>query len=286
MALSFSARTKLELARVLPPRICCQEAELTGMVAVRPERRTELGFEIQTEKAAVARKILMLIQRVTGQRGTVTIRRSRQAGKHNLYRILVPARAVTEHILDHPCCRRSFLRGAFLLGGSVSDPGNAYHLEIATSKGDRVREMVAALQSFGLTAGIVTRKRRHLLYLKEGEGIADFLRLVGANQALLHMENVRVVKDMKNTINRLVNCDTANLNKTVEAALRQIEDIKRVQHRIGLDRLSPSLREAALARLAHPEASLQELGELMSPPVGKSALNHRFRRLRALAARL
>jgi DNA-binding protein WhiA len=194
---------------------------------------------------------------------------------------------IKKELIKTKCCRRSYLRGAFLGGGSVSSPDSDYHLEL-TAGNEKLGEDLAALTNrfTGLNAKLSRRKQSWLVYLKESDQIADFLALIGAHGSLLEFENARVLKGMKNQVNRLVNCETANLEKTVNAAFRQVNGIRLIDERIGLDTLNPSLAQIARLRLDNPEATLKELGELMRPPVGKSGVNHRLRKIEEIAEKL
>lgn len=186
-------------------------------------------------------------------------------------------------VLSNNCCKKAFLRGVFLWAGSVSDPEKVYHLEMKFETEALADEVVKIMQGFGVKAKKSIRKDRFVVYLKEGDEIADFLVLLGAQQALLELENVRVVKEVRNSVNRRVNCETANLQKTVESGMSQLKDIEWIAEHIGFERLPGNLREIAEARLNHPDASLTELGSYLDPPVGKSGVNHRLRRLKKIA---
>lgn len=197
-------------------------------------------------------------------------------------------------------CRRAYIRGAYLSAGSVSDPGKSYHCEIicpddphrdggASDSAYRSPEadfLLEQLDAFGIAGRTTIRKGKTLVYLKESTAIVDLLNVIGAHQSLMRMENVRILKEMKNSANRQVNCDNANINKIVKTAGRQIEDIRLIEERIGLKSLPESLKQAAEARLAYPEISLQELGTYLDPPVGKSGVNHRLRKIAAIAQKL
>ena len=189
-------------------------------------------------------------------------------------------------MLSKPCCRRAYLRGAFLGGGSVNKPEGDYHLELVTANETFARNLYKLLRGQRLPAGITERKRDFVVYLKDGDAISGFLGLVGAYQAVMNFENVRVVKDMRNQVNRLVNCETANLQKTVNAAGRQLDAIRRIEAAGGLEQLPKSLRETARLRLELPEATLQELVEAAGGRLGKSGINHRLRKLEAIAAEI
>jgi DNA-binding protein WhiA len=305
--LSFSADVKNELARVTDGQECCPVAELAALMRMGGTMliggHSNLGITFTTENAAVARKVLTLIKRGFALATEVTVTRSRRLKKANSYQIKVaPSPVVTKvlaelgimrgevinagrdmGLLRKSCCRRAYLRGAFLGGGSVSRPEGEYHLELVTGNHDFAKTLVRLLKSFGMTARMTDRKQDYVVYLKDGDAITSFLRIIGATNALFAFENVRVVKDMRNQVNRLVNCETANLQKTVNAAVRQVESINLIAAGGGLEKLPASLREAAELRLAYPEATLQELVDLAGGTVGKSGMNHRLRKLERLA---
>lgn len=178
---------------------------------------------------------------------------------------------------------RGLIREAFLQSGSISDPEKFYHLEIVFAEYEEALRIKQMMESFRLGGKIATRKGHYVVYLKEGAQIADMLRVMEAPLALMEFENVRIVKEMRNSINRQVNCEAANLGKTISAAVKQVEDIKFICSKVGLDNIPEGLAQTAKIRLEHPEASLKELGELMDPPLGKSGVNHRLKRLSELA---
>ena len=182
--------------------------------------------------------------------------------------------------------RRAFIRGAFLAGGSVSDPLRGYHFEIVCPSVERAVLLKDILESLSVQARLVSRKKNQVVYVKEGDQIVALLTMMGAVRAVLDMENVRVLKEMRNTVNRKVNCETANINKTVNASVRQLEDIRLIREKIGFEKLNEALAQTAAVRLQYPEASLPELGRMLSPPVGKSGVNHRLRRLGEIAGKL
>ena len=184
------------------------------------------------------------------------------------------------------CCRRSFIRGAFLAAGSISDPEKFYHFEIVCPSQDRAEQVQNIIRTFGIEAKMVTRKKYFVVYIKEGSQIVDILNVMEAPLALMELENIRIVRGMRGQVNRQVNCETANINKTVSAAVRQMEDIIYIRDTIGLHRLPENLEEIASLRLARPDASLKELGEALDSPVGKSGVNHRLRKLSAIAKEL
>ena len=168
----------------------------------------------------------------------------------------------------------------------MSDPTKSYHLAIVCAQEERAEHLKTLMNSFGTDAKIVQRKRMHVVYLKEGSQIVDMLNVMEAHVALLELENVRILKEMRNAVNRKVNCETANINKTVSAAVRQMEDIAYIRDTIGFDELPDGLKDVALTRLAYPDAALKELGSLLREPVGKSGVNHRLRKLSEIANKL
>ena len=190
-------------------------------------------------------------------------------------------------VLQRTCCRRAFLRGAFLSAGSITDPEKNYHFEIAcisSEKAAQIKELFEFfLQVLSLNYMTTLRKKYYVVYLKEGAMISDTLNIMEAHIALMKFENVRILKDVRNSVNRRVNCEAANINKTVSAARKQIEDIEYIKNTVGLERLSENLRDIAYARLEEPDATLKELGEKLSSPVGKSGVNHRLRKLSQIA---
>ena len=178
---------------------------------------------------------------------------------------------------------KRLIREAFLQSGSISDPEKFYHLEIVFTEYEEALRIKEMMEDFRLDGKIVERKGHYVVYLKEGAQIADMLRVMEAPLALMEFENIRIVKEMRNSINRQVNCEAANLGKTISAAVKQVEDIKFICSKVGLDNIPESLAQTAKIRLEYPEATLKELGELMDPPLGKSGVNHRLKRLSELA---
>ena len=188
-----------------------------------------------------------------------------------------------ELLLQKSCCMRAYLRGAFLAAGSVSDPNKSYHFEIVCRDYDQAGCLMEIMQHFDISAREVERKNRPVVYLKEGSAIVDILNVMEAHVALMEFENSRILKEMRNSLNRRVNCETANIDKTVTAAVKQAEDIRTVMRMPGYRKLPQGLRELAQLRLDNPDASLKELGQMCDPPLGKSGVNHRLRKLSALA---
>ena len=193
---------------------------------------------------------------------------------------------VSSLVYQNGCCKRAFLRGAFLTAGSMSDPHKSYHFEIVCASEEKAALLQKMMQGFEMDAKVVKRKKSFVVYLKEGTQISLALNVMDAPVALMEFENIRILKEMRNSVNRKVNCETANIQKTVSAAVKQMEDIEYIRDHMGFEKLSDGLKDMAQARLQYPEATLKELGELMPEPVGKSGVNHRLRRLGEIAEKL
>ena len=189
-------------------------------------------------------------------------------------------------VIMNSCCKRAFVRGAFIASGSISTPEKFYHFEIVCNSEEKAEQLCQLIATFGIEAKIVERKRHFVVYIKDGAGIVDILNVMEAHISLMNLENVRILKEMRNSVNRKVNCETANLNKTVAAAVKQIEDIKYIRDTIGLEAMPEPLRDLAQVRLDNPDVSLKELGTLLEEPVGKSGVNHRLRKISELAENL
>ena len=294
--MSFSSKVKEELAEQFPGGRHCLLAELAAISAMCGTFRVDGGGEeiltIHTENEAVARKCFTLVEKtynIGGEVSSYTSIRSNPETGSRMYYFLAQGRglkAVRNASVQAVCCKRAYLRGAFLASGSVSDPRKSYHFEIVCGTEEMAQYLQYLMTGFQMEAKIVRRKKSYVVYLKDGAGIVDMLNVMEAHVALMELENVRIFKEMRNTVNRKVNCETANINKTVSAAVKQIEDIIFIRDSIGFDSLSEGLRDVALTRLDYPEATLKELGELLETPVGKSGVNHRLRKLSEIAEKL
>ena len=305
----FSMAARAELARVRPENQCCARAELGGILraggSLHLLGQGRISVSVETEHADVARKVMILLRRVAGLPARVTVEDHEQLRRRRIYRVQIApgpeARRllgelgilspggeigsdIPAHLAHGECCRAAFLRGAYLMGGSVCDPrGPSYHLEIVAVNEELGQGLCYLLNLLRLKAHLAIRKGKYVVYLKDADDIGRFLNLTRAHAALLDLEEVRVVKEVRGGVNRLVNAETANVDKSVTAALDQIRLIEALQTKIGLDRLPVALRQIARVRLANPEASLAELGQMLPQPVSKSAVNHRLRRLRRYA---
>jgi cell division protein WhiA len=306
--MSFSAVTKEELARITEQKVCCNLAELAALVRMDGTLQISnnvYALNVTTESAPVARKVYRLAKTVLDLPVDIVVRRKLRLKKNNSYLVKIYPRGISdlrrlglldengeilpgipEELVKSKCDKKAYLRGAFLAGGSINNPEGTYHLEIITNDPYHAEALNKLLNKFRLGSKISTRKNWHVVYIKESEHIVEFLGFIGAHHALLEFENVRVLKDMRNQVNRLVNCETANLNKTVDAAVRQVENIELVARTIGLQALPESLRQIAELRLEYPDASLKELGEMLQPKVGKSGVNHRMRKIDEIAEKI
>lgn len=309
--MSFSGEIKDEIARQVPENEHCLRAETAAVIRFAGKICNIPGQEsilVETENVGLAKKYLQLIKKAFHIQVDLEIRK-RPSGKNNLYSILLSeqearkfeqetgrvreekvAQVITEtsrweepdfarRLLKSSCCRRAFIRGAFLASGSMSNPGKSYHFEIVCQDEQTAKDLQAVIRTFDVHAKTVARKNKYVVYLKDSTEIVDILNVMEAHQSLMELENIRIIKDIRNCANRQYNCDSANINKMVQAAARQLEDIHYIEQHMGLEQLPPALQEMARVRLEHPDVSLQELGTLLDPPVGKSGVNHRLRKL-------
>jgi DNA-binding protein WhiA len=306
--MSFSANVKEDLTRVVSHKKCCRHAELTAFLRMSGNihiNNRELSLSMTTEYPAVARKMFMLAKDFDLDM-EIVIHRKARLRKNQVFMLRIPPQEKVKELLlalgfmdidkiwqmDFPgqinrdmlkkdCCRRAYLRGAFLAGGSINNPEGAYHLEISCNDRRHAMFLKEIMNGFDIAAKITTRKQNYVVYLKEGEQIITLLNIIGSYRSLLEFESTRVVKDVRNQVNRLVNCENANLDKTVTAGMRQVNDIKEIEEAIGLIRLPKGLAEVAALRLEYPESSLSELSNISQ--IGRSAINHRLRRLSEIA---
>ena len=283
--MSFSGEVKKELTEHVSKSRHCQLAELaaflnfSGIKAGMGEHRF-LSFESENEE--LVRKYFTLVRKTYNIKVCITNVEEEQITGNLFHEDLT----VKSRYLQNSCCKRAFIRGAFLTSGSMSDPEKAYHFEIVCSSEGTAESLQEIMNSFDVSAKVVQRKKNYVVYLKEGAHIVDILNVMEAHVALMKLENVRIFKEMRNAVNRKVNCETANINKTVSAAVRQLEDIVYIRDTLGFDKLPDGLRDVALTRLENPEVALKELGGLLEHPVGKSGVNHRLRRLSEIAEKL
>ncbi len=284
--MSFSGDIKRELCRQTGGARHCQIAEQKAMLLYS---RSSVDV-FRTENREIAEKYCLLLKKLFGLQDTEPQEDKNKRGRKSWCVGVSDPEAVSricetmEHaIVRKDCCRRAFLRGAFLVAGSISNPNRSYHCEIVCDDEESAALLETVLNDLHLHARVSRRKTHFIVYVKESSEIADVIGLMGARVALMDYENIRILKEMRENVNRKVNCETANINKTVSAAVRQIEDIRLIEKTIGFRGLPKGLDEIAQIRLQYPEATLQELGQMMNPQVGKSGVNHRLRKLGKVA---
>ena len=289
--MSFSGDVKQEVCRVPLSRECCAQAEAYGVLLYC--NTFQAGqVRIVTESEAFAQRLPILFKKAF----QLAFDRLPEGAGKRIFAVEDPdklavirqtfgadPRALALHLnfaaVEEACCRASFLRGAFLAGGSVTDPRKGYHLELATSHHSVSREVLALMRELGQEPKAAQRKGNAVIYFKQSDKIEDFLTCIGAPLAAMEVMNAKLERDLRGSVNRRVNCDAANLDKAVEAAMAQVEAIRRLEEAGTLTTLPDKLREAAALRLAHPEDTLAQLAERCDPPITKSALNHRLRKL-------
>ncbi len=312
--MSFSSEVKEELSRRISEHQHCNIAELSAIIGICGQisisEDDQYQLIIHTENVTVARKYFTLLKKTFNIEAEVRIRKNTQMRKITTYRIVVLSHEDTLNILgatgymdgnfevvedvcqtncvllQNDCCRQAYIRGIFLASGSVCDPEKSYHLEMLFPDESCAVQVQEILMGFGLEARIVNRKNHIVVYLKDGVQITELLDLMGAGASIMSFEGVRTRKEISNNINRQVNCETANLGKTVQAAMKQIEDIRYIEIQTGFAQLSKALRDVAVLRLQYQDASLKELGQMLEPPVGKSGVNHRLHKLSEYAEEL
>ena len=312
--MSFSSKVKEELSKDCNnPRHCCiaETAAIISMCGkVIFDEKDRVRIEIHTENVTVARKYFTLLKKTYNINTDISIRHSSSLNKSRSYilsvnddetarkilmtcRLMKPFGVIEEDfsisdslIIQRECCKRAFIRGAFLASGSVSDPVKTYHFEIVCLSEAKAKQLQMIMETFNINARVIKRRKYFVVYVKDSSQVVDLLNIMGAYNALMDMENVRIVKDMRNNVNRKVNCETANINKTVSATVKQIEDIRFIQMSSAFDELPESLQEMAELRARYPEATLAELGQLLDTPVGKSGVNHRLKKISLFADEL
>lgn len=312
--MSFSSKVKGEVCRYTD---LSKEEAISILSAIMKVSGTlsftsgmQVSFKITTENPTTARLMFTLLKEHFNIHAKLMVKKSNSLKKNNIYMVIISEDmgvkellaitgilkeedgmmaldyGINSHLVEGDDRAKAYIRGAFLGGGSISNPEKTYHLEFVTHSIEYAEDLSKLINRFGLISKVIQRKSSYIIYLKEGEQIVDLLNIIGAHTALLELENIRIMKEMRNNVNRLVNCETANLSKTVNAAVRQVESIKLIQKEIGLARLPKNLRDIAELRLSYPDESLKELGEMLEPPVGKSGVNHRLRKIEKIADEL
>lgn len=308
--MSFSSTVKNEVAKYKVEgydEMLCEMAGLSPMCGVLTAKGGKLYIRYQTENASVARRIFTFLKRFFDFDISVAMAKSTQLKKH-LYIITLDDYSAAqvllsdmdfihgenvfipnycpESLVSSTQGKKAYIRGAFLGSGSIVNPEKSYHLEFVCNNEIHAEFLAENVNFFGLCAKVTQRKEKYIVYLKEAEQISDLLSVIGAYRSLLSFENVRVIKEMRNRVNRLVNCETANLNKTVGASLEQVKNIEYIQEHLGLEKLLPQLQETAALRLEYPDASLKDLAQMASPKVSKSTMNYRLSKLKEIANKM
>ncbi|HOA91632.1 MAG: DNA-binding protein WhiA [Bacillota bacterium] len=302
--LNFSQRVRNELARVKPTHPSCKWAELFGLIQTIGTLNISTrgpSLEIKTENAAVARKAVTLFKELGQMDSELIVEKETKLKKRNLYRIRVSAEdfsrifpeSIHSNILDkdvptfaedQECCRRSYLRGLFLGSGSVQNPEKTYHLEIRIAEKRFAERLKEFLDGTDLKFGVVERRNEFVLYIKDSDSVATFLTMVGAHSSLLHLENIRIIKDMKNNINRMVNCEDANIEKTITASVKQVQAIDLLEERGMLKTLPKSFQEVARVRKENFDASYTKIAEILE--ISKSAVSYRLKKIEDMAEKI
>lgn len=297
--MTFSQEVKEELEKHINSSRHCQLAEMAAYVLNEAEIGESLVFKADNE--GLARKIFTLIKKTYNINALVeqeifnktTLHKICITDKEDIHKVLSSVKydsrqgkTVSPLIVKNSCCKRAYLQGTFLCIGSMSSPDKSYHLEFSSSDQGQLEQIKNIIADFDIEARITSRKKGFVLYVKEGESIVDLLNIMGAHVSLMNMENVIILKNMRNTLNRRVNCETANIIKSVNASTRQIDDINYIIEHKEYEKLPDALKDMADVRLKNPDTPLKDLGALLDPPVGKSGVNHRLRRLSEIAEEL
>lgn len=310
--MSFANDAKVEIARVDIDQICCARSELAAALlasgGIAFHGRGRYSLSVTASDATIVRRYFTLIKRFFGVTGELRVTRTEQLSGMTRYQLVLPEESAMklldetglldpdglfglrqrpeDSIFKYSCCRIAFLRAAFLFCGTMSNPEQAYHLEFAAPNEEFAACVMEMLTFFEICAKNSCRRAKEVVYLKGSEYISDILSLLGAHGSVLEMENVRIAKELRNHVNRQMNCDSSNINRAVLSAEKQIRDIEYIETEIGLEALPATLRDVALARKANPETTLSGIGELLVPPIGKSGVNSRLRKLAQIADKL
>ncbi len=285
--MSFSHRVKEELYGHIGQARHCMLSELSALIDFSGSLDT---MTVLSENEMFVRKCFTLLEKTFNITGYVLTETDKSGRRYfllssdredELKKIRTALKGET--LTERACCKRAYLRGAFLASGSVNDPEKSYHMEIAAGEDEKALLLTELFKTFGISAKIMDRKNSRIVYIKDGEQIANALNVMEAGLSFMDYENVRIYKDVKNTVNRRVNCETANIGKTVSAALKQSEAIRYAVKLPEYEALPDTVKEVAMLRLRFPEVSLKELGEMCDPKIGKSGVNHRLRKIMELA---
>lgn len=296
--MSFSSDVKKELLNCINKDKHCQIAELASIICfdgkLSNDKNKNTYLNVESDNENIVKKYYTLVNKI------VTVNKFERVSNEEAKRVLKTVKMLNEDsdilnirldyvdecLLEKSCCKRAFLRGAFITAGTISDPNKSYHFEIVCNTLNQADEIKKVMGFFDVKPKIVERKNNYVLYLKEGSQIAEVLNVMEAHKSLLDFENIRILKEMRNSVNRKVNCETANISKTINASVKQIEDIQLIEEVIGISNLPDTLREMATVRLEYPDVPLKDLGDYLSTPIGKSGVNHRLRRICEIADKI
>lgn len=310
--MSFSVETKNELARLEQEKECCMLAEIAGFIRMTGSIRLAGGGKftivMSTENPAVARHYKIMIKEYFDAEANLEVGQGTTLKKSKIYFLTIGPEERSEQILRETgilmvrggmnfisdgiydglirtkCCKKAYLRGVFLGAGTITDPEKSYHIEFVCMTQTLANDVKKLINSFvDLHAKQIERKKHYVVYVKESEQIVDILNILQAHGQLLKFEDTRIIKETRNRTNRILNCDSANLDKTLNAAEKQLAAIHKIEEKKGLDFLNPKLRAVAELRIENPEATLQELADMMDPPMKKSGINHRIKKIEEIA---
>ncbi len=306
--MSFSNEVRKELAHIIPAKACCQRAELVAWLALRADiiEKEDGGrtLQVEAENASSARKVYRLLKDTCQLQPSVRMEQRKRFKQTRFYVVEAPVtnedigfmkelglldsqgiikRDIDWSLLGKSCCKRAYLRGVFMCKGFINRPEGNYHLEIVLNDTRMAQDIKKILAKLEVEARIGERKNNLIVYIKDSERIVDFLRLIEASKSLLDFENVRIIKSMRNQVNRQVNCETANLGKTIDASVRQVEVIENLIEKLGINKIPQQFRDLAILRIDHPDSTLKELGAMMNPPLTKSGVAYRMRNLETFA---
>lgn len=312
--MSFASNARAEMARELCTDKCCARAELaaallaSGGISFRFGSDPSYALSVTTAEAAVVRHYFQMVKRHFGVTAQIRTLRSNSLSGATRYQLVIPEnaslmlmnetgiydpealfgirQAPRENITQYACCKKNFIKSAFMISGGMANPEIEYHIEIAAPSEEFADFVIKCLEYYEIPAKKTCRKSKYVIYLKRSDDVSDMLTLMGASQSVLTLQNVRIKKDVSNRVNRQLNCDNSNINRVMETALGQIEDIRTIDSELGLDKLPAPLREIAEARLNNAATSLAGLGELLTPPIGKSGVNARLRKISEIARKL
>ena len=309
--MSYASKVKEELAREIPDARHCRIAELSAVISLcgrlTEDDTGKRRLELHTENVTSARKYFTLFKKTFNIGIGIAAREGTALKKSRVYTLTVDEEADVHTVLAacgltpdesdggtrliltdsliirRDCCKRAYIRGAFLAAGSINDPVRTYHYEIVCAEEREAQQIRSVMDTYEIGAKVIMRRGHAVVYVKDGSKVIDLLNIMGAHQALMGMENVRIVKEMRNQVNRKLNCEMANINKTVAASLKQVEDIQLIMQHPAYDKLPQPLKEIAQLRVTYQEASLAELGRMLEKPVGRSGVNHRLKKLGSIA---